>query len=373
MAEDLLQEVSLFLERLNIQNDEQRKRGELFNVFRLCGVDHYETTHSKIIAGILSPQGRHGQGLIYLDAFFSVCTPSFDFILDETAKVSTEVAFDNGRIDILIQNGHQQGVIIENKIYATDGFEQLIRYDQYAKERFRNGYDIFYLTLYGDDASKASAGDVRYKRISYNTNIIDWICMCLDLSNRLAPIREVLFQYEDFILQLTNQSMDELSRDRLFQIMSEKPEATEAIYRACGSGYLKYIFENYVYEELEKFASERNLTFTVADNVNDGFTFSKAEWTQLVICIYREANTHYIGVSGKDIDFIKSLQFTQMDCLDQKPTDLWPYGWQYLKFNDWTLGGGITKAMISGDFAKHIKEMVDAILVEIENKNLRMS
>jgi len=34
--------------------------GGRFNLFRIFGVDHYENTHSAIIAELLNPKGTHG-------------------------------------------------------------------------------------------------------------------------------------------------------------------------------------------------------------------------------------------------------------------------------------------------------------------------
>ena len=34
--------------------------GSRFNIFSVCGVNHYENTHSAIIAEFLNPKGTHG-------------------------------------------------------------------------------------------------------------------------------------------------------------------------------------------------------------------------------------------------------------------------------------------------------------------------
>ncbi|MCL2512087.1 MAG: PD-(D/E)XK nuclease family protein [Bacteroidales bacterium] len=35
--------------------------GGRFNMFRVCGVNHYENTHSAIIAEFLNPNGSHSR------------------------------------------------------------------------------------------------------------------------------------------------------------------------------------------------------------------------------------------------------------------------------------------------------------------------
>jgi hypothetical protein len=43
--------------------------GGRFNVFRLCGVDHYENVHSTILAELLNPKGTHGLKEKFLNKF----------------------------------------------------------------------------------------------------------------------------------------------------------------------------------------------------------------------------------------------------------------------------------------------------------------
>ena len=64
-VKQLLEEVGKVLTDI----DKKVFEGEDFNVFRLCGVDHYETMHSKILAEFLNPQGSHGQRTLFLACF----------------------------------------------------------------------------------------------------------------------------------------------------------------------------------------------------------------------------------------------------------------------------------------------------------------
>ena len=125
--------------------------GGYFNMFRICGVNHYENTHSAIIAEFLNPKGTHSFKAMFLERFIKMfCNdalkPSFDF---ENANVTTEYYIDNGRIDIFIEDKKNHAIIIENKIYADDGWEQLKKYDDFAKKEYGEGnYQIFYLLSY---------------------------------------------------------------------------------------------------------------------------------------------------------------------------------------------------------------------------------
>ncbi len=100
--------------------------GENFNIFSVLGVGEKELSHSKIIAELLNPKGAHGQGDIFLKLFLeSIEITDFNIV---NAKVRTEVSYYNGRLDIIIENGKQQTIFIENKIWATDQPKQLSRY-----------------------------------------------------------------------------------------------------------------------------------------------------------------------------------------------------------------------------------------------------
>lgn len=222
----LLQDVNLILQKEKVRKDESRKRGERFNVFEMLGVAHYEVTHSKIIAGFMNPQGSHGQGDLFLRLFLQTIENNDKIYLDTSnAKVYTEYGIGvDGRLDIFIENG-SHGIIIENKVYAGDQPEQLKRYNDFAKEKYGEGnYMIYYLTLYGHEASGDSANGIAYKCISYYEHIINWLQLCIHECATMPLVRETLVQYLNHIKQLTNQDMDSMNEEKLMELFdsSEK-------------------------------------------------------------------------------------------------------------------------------------------------------
>ena len=220
----LLQEVNVILQKEKVRKEESRKRGERFNMFEMLGVAHYEVTHSKIIAGFLNPKGSHGQGDLFLRLFLQTIENKDEIYTDASnAKVYTEYGKGvDGRLDIFIENG-SHGIIIENKVYAGDQPEQLKRYNDFAKEKYGEGsYMIYYLTLYGHEASEDSADGVDYKCISYSKHIISWLQRCICESATMPLIRETLIQYMNHIKQLTNQDMDRLSDQEWKYLLSNK-------------------------------------------------------------------------------------------------------------------------------------------------------
>ena len=257
----LLQEVNVILQKEKVRKEESRKRGERFNVFEMLGVAHYEVTHSKIIAGFLNPQGSHGQGDLFLRLFLQMIENKNEINIDTSkAKVYTEYGIGvNGRLDIFIDNG-SYGFIIENKVYAGDGEEQLKRYNDFAKEKYGEGnYIIYYLTLDGHEASDNSSNGVVYKCISYSEHIINWLQLCICECATMPLVRETLVQYLNHIKQLTNQDMDSLNKEKWIELLADRnnfetaaevgafianADNVKEIYSLKLQGYINSIKEN---------------------------------------------------------------------------------------------------------------------------------
>ena len=378
--EKFFKEVGQIVQKAQVIQNESKERGERFNVFAVVGVDHYEMKHSAIIAELLNPEGSHGQGTMFLSSFLKTCCqPGFDFAL-QGVKVYTEFATNGGRIDILVTNDKKQGLIIENKIYAPDGDEQLMRYNDDAKRLFPGGYIILYLTPNGDEASEQSAKGVDYTPISYRTDIINWLKECIRLSVHLPLIRETLTQYINHIKQLTNQDMDNINKEKLLAAMAENAEQVKAIYSVDWFEYLEYVFGKYVRPKLKEMyglmCEESNLFDKRGER---GFYFRRKEWNRSAIWIYTGSQPvdFRIGVSnysGGPLD----VEMQKLDCLKGQPDKYWPYGWESLgKYSNWypqhdTIIDMIDDNKGNNKFAEYIKAKVMEILDEIDNKGITM-
>lgn len=375
--EELFKQVQLIVQQAHQVEEESRKRGELFNIFEACGVNHYENTHSAIIAELLNPNGSHGQADSFLTLFLCSYKSDICFSLENGASVATEVVTEEGRIDILITNPEGQAIIIENKIYAHDQWEQLKRYDKYAEEKYGKGnYEILYLTLFGDKASMQSAEGVKYISISYAIHIVEWLEECINYSVRLPLIRETLIQYQNLIKQLTNQDMETKEQEELFCAMAKHAEETEAIVNAGNNGYLQFVWDKYVKPTFDSFvAKEENKLQYVGDSYKC-FYFCRPEWKKTAIKICFETGRHYIGISSTldaSLEDLSQLPKRKLSCFTGEPTDWWPYGWQWLEpYDKWKTGSGTIPAMIDGRFSKFILKRVTEIMEEIEKEKYIM-
>ncbi len=356
--------------------EESRKRGEQFNMFKACGVNHYENTHSAIIAELLNPQGSHGQGALFLSSFKEVCC-SHDFKFSfQGVEVRTEFPIDDGRIDIFVKNGNGQMIIIENKIYALDQHEQLKRYEGYAKEYYDGKYELLYLTLYGSDASEDSGKGVKYSRISYQKDIVNWLEVCIKECSRLPLIRETLIQYQNHIKQLTRQTMESIEKEKLFAIMVKNIQEVQAIYNVDWLEYLEYVFKKYVRNEFSNIEGleyeEKNLFGPQGER---GFYFRRSDWKCNAIWIYTyrsQLESFMIGISPYK-EGVEEDTNEKLNCFEEQPEKYWPYGWEYLgEYKDWNLQNNTVPNMISGEFVKYIKYKVNEILKEIDKMNCKL-
>ena len=112
---NLLNQVSI----INKKNTEiLDATGGRFNIFKITGVNHYENTHSSIIAEFLDTNGTHGLKAKLFECFLETVSKELDFKLfnHKNARLSTEYSTCEGRIDILIEDNTGRAIIIENNI-----------------------------------------------------------------------------------------------------------------------------------------------------------------------------------------------------------------------------------------------------------------
>ncbi|MDR3266147.1 MAG: PD-(D/E)XK nuclease family protein [Tannerella sp.] len=213
-----------------------RLSGEDFNIFKVINLTTDEVRiHSAFIAELLNPKGSHGQGTIFLELFVKQKHLNCDFLDIANAKVTAEenigkkTETEGGRIDILITDNNTC-IAIENKIYAGDQENQLVRYANYCKKY--NPSQLLYLTLEGKDASDDSAQDkngdtAKYIRISYEDDIIKWLETCRKESVTFPILREGITHYINLIKLLTNQSTNKAMKEEIVKLLLS-PENFEA-------------------------------------------------------------------------------------------------------------------------------------------------
>lgn len=211
--------------------------GENFNVFSIMSMESDEVfTHSAIISELLNPKGSHSLGTKPLELFYKIVIDEekssedlkqFICLKEEHAGFISEDKTEGGRLDIVVKDAYENGFVIENKIYAGEQHNQLLRYrNRYPKAK------ILYLTLKGEESKQSKSVDgIIYYQISYETDIINWITECSKLAYDKPILRETLKQYLYLIKKLTNQTTDNEMSTEIIKIINENFEASAEIHK----------------------------------------------------------------------------------------------------------------------------------------------
>lgn len=351
-----------------------------FNMFGICGVNHYENTHSSILVEFLNPKGSHGFKEKFLQAFIDLLMTTefknneFHFAV-HNATVKTEYNTNGeGRIDILIWNEKKQALIIENKIYAADQNEQLKRYSNFAKTKF-DDFKILYLTLEGYEASENSAGDIDYTQISYHSTILKWLENCIIISKDSPLVRETIKQYIIHLKFLTGQDMNSKENKKLVEFLSKEEQINAAFLIGKNLSNVKNnIINNTLLPQIKSFQNESNFIESAIKNDFDwvntswaSFTFRKETWKYFQISIEFQAK----GLRNCIIGFvhINSKQthdntFKELNKRMTKTSNTWAYEY-FDKFRNWEEIAFL--AILNGEMIKHISAKVKDLLTVVED------
>jgi len=266
--------------------------GENFNVFKILKLESSEVRmHSAFIAELLNPKGSHGQKDVFLKLFVkSFCFKGVEIDTGScNVEIEKHVGFINddrtegGRIDIFISDNRNNHIIIENKIYAGDQYNQLVRYHQHSEHA-----NILYLTLDGGEPNKNSYGILKdgehFRCISYKNNIIEWLEECRKECAVLPIIRESITQYINLIKYLTNQTLNHTMQEELSEIIKNNLEASIAIHANIDKALDKISME--FGKDLEQEFEKRNLNCYYSINFKErynGIWISRPEWKYINI------------------------------------------------------------------------------------------
>ena len=215
----LFHEIHLLLEK---HEQIRKEKGDNYNLFQVINMTSDETrVHSAMIADLLNPKGKHQMGDVFLRLFIHCLkTQQLNHELSFTynkAKVECEkyigpkMEKSGGRLDIYLTDGVNH-IIIENKIYAADQKNQLLRYHNFLKHYPDNHTLLLYLSLDGEvhDMDKTTNGEkVKFITISYTDFILNWLTECRYMAIDRPLIREGITHYRNLIKILTHQMDNE--------------------------------------------------------------------------------------------------------------------------------------------------------------------
>lgn len=360
--EQLISEVKHLLEIENTKKKEKKARGERFNIFSIMRMKTDEVhTHSALIAAMLNPNGPHGSGDMYLNLFLQSVSELHGIDFDTAnAKADYEHSIgdinkdktEGGRTDILIESG-KKAIIIENKIYAEDQPKQLLRYENFAKSKYSEYY-ILYLTLDGKEASNESCKGMseEYIKVSYRDTIKDWLTKCIEKSATKPLVRETLVQYQNLILKLTHQDMDDAIKKAVVALCDNAENVDTFLWMQKNvDTILMGVLKDVLQPKLEVLAQTYSMRLEINSKgwlekhkafsfISEGenhwhtfeitFMFESKELTDLR-CGFRFIDANNKGINNAVYDKLSSMS-------NEKSTPRWPYYYRCRDYSKWKNG-----------------------------------
>jgi hypothetical protein len=218
--------------------------GEKYNLFKVARIVRKELIICRVLADLMDPRGKHGQGSLYLKLFWEIVLsrlPIRPALSIEHTRVTTEDATEkNRRIDITLDD-RRVFVPIEVKIGARDQPNQLADYFKCAQTKNRNGHiPALYLTIDGrepTDLSKDGIGSNDYARLSFKENILPWLEACLreEATEKTVPVRENLKQLIAAVKSLCGKPEDAEMEDAIFKQITKDDEAIRTALAISGA------------------------------------------------------------------------------------------------------------------------------------------
>lgn len=347
----LLQKVNRLIHEERILRREKERRGENYNVFEVMNAQQDEVhTHSAIIASLLNPKSNHGCKGAFLQLFVNnlvesipeVANPialdtDFDKCHVDVERYIGRISSDyetGGRIDIIVESEKRdKAIIIENKIYAEDQEKQLYRYRNYAITKYKN-FIILYLSLDGHNPNKTSTTGKMFSMsnenkdfycISYESFIRDWLVRCKEKAVSFPIVRETITQYYNLISKLTNQVMENSTREKLIDLLANKDNIS-ALFKIRNIHYdvLNKVCNTTLIEQVQEVAKELGMLYKCPPRdwhtLYSQFFFYKPEWNHFCIgfeFMGKDLKNFNYGIRYKDKSDIGKFLDVKTEILDK--------------------------------------------------------
>ncbi len=368
-------------------------KGETFNLFNLLDRREDEVkTHSAFIAELLNPEGSHNLGNEFLCLFLEMLYdkkkdeyPNWENAelpnKDELAGVKVEKektigkinedTGTGGRMDIYLSNSRMQ-ICIENKIYASEQYIQLSRYNQYINKYRKPRNILFYLTLNGKESEEQNVVEGKhYYTLSYEKDILKWLENCFRISVDLPILRESIKQYIILIKSLTNQLNSNTMRDETHKLI---------LNHIVGSEIIAKEFDNAI-EKISKELKDRIIERLGIGGIKASSKQSR-EFSSIWVKIRNQENK-FIGIesfNGKGHDdgvlFIGITDFSRSKndvkykyyyWLDNTIEGIWSKEILFKKLQGFANGSASDQNDIADEIVLKIREYIDQHSIEVQS------
>lgn len=107
-----LDEVKPIIKDIHAKEEEKRARGENFNVFSILGIETGEVCICKMLGELLSPQGVHNTGAIFLEKFLEDVLNESAIGVETSIVRCEDATKERRRIDLTIEIGKIASLIV---------------------------------------------------------------------------------------------------------------------------------------------------------------------------------------------------------------------------------------------------------------------
>jgi hypothetical protein len=261
--------------------------GEKFNVFDIIGIKNREVSlHSAMLGNLLNAKGNHGMKGKFLELFIQIIEEKVEInneldiefevnnpfkTIEDCNKTTCKkelhagerTDLEGGRIDLYISDNLNNAIIIENKIYADEQENQLIRYNNY-----NNNAPIIFLTLGGHRPSSSintiNGIDISHKIIclSYKKDIIKWLELCMKEVYDRPLILYSIKQYQNLVKIITNQSINKVMENDIKDVILKSEENFSSYYKGFK------LYEQIKKDLIESFFTDDNQLNSIIQDLN---------------------------------------------------------------------------------------------------------
>jgi hypothetical protein len=209
-------------------------RQDDFNIFSILNLEYDEVRlHSRILKRFIENDVDGFVNIIPSKYWINKIKPKenqFEEILIEVPVYSNNENLGDGRIDLLI-NFKGFSIIIENKIFAKDQENQLVKYHSYG-EKFCDDFLLLYLTPLGKSPEDISIRfndliipsleiNKHFYNISYRYHILNWLNVYRDEKKNNNLENGVLNQYINSLNKICG-IMDAQQKERIIELLNDQ-------------------------------------------------------------------------------------------------------------------------------------------------------
>ena len=144
--------------------------------------------------------------------------------------------------------------------------------------------------------------------------------------------------------------------------------------------YIKYTWENRIRPKLQEIATEKTLLYeeynmTCQNRDGKSFTFRAADCQYTGIRFQSDTRSYdldmYYGIVSLDGKHPGIQQ--KLNIFQEKPSNFWPYGCAFLdKYRYWDMTSRAEIINNTDKFVNYIKEKIEAVLTELNQRGIKL-